>query len=133
MGTSTQIGTARLIRLALGVFIGVELFYVIGHWLLGFLLPTPRQILDIFGAVALGTGLGVLFAWFWPLPAQRGYERVVRTLLLVIPAIGIGLALQLVLQGPKAAQALFLVFALAAWLGSGFIVRLPQKSPAKKR
>ena len=116
----------------MGIYLGVGLFYLLGSPVFGFAVPTPLQMLHLLLAVLLGSGLGVGFAWFWPLPPARGWERVVRTLLLSIPALGLGLTLQLLLQGPQAQQALFLVFALAAWLASGFIARLPAAERGKR-
>ena len=67
------------------------------------------------------------FSWVWPLGPRPGVERLVRTLLLAIPAVGLGIGVQLALQGRAPTQALYLIFAVAAWLGSGFIVRLPEE------
>ncbi|RIH85753.1 hypothetical protein Mterra_01610 [Calidithermus terrae] len=129
---TAALGLPHLLRRVVGVYLGVGLFYLLGSPVLGFAVPTPLQMLHLLLAVLLGSGLGVAFAWFWPLPPARGWERVVRTLLLSIPALGLGMALQLVLQGPAAEQALFLVFALAAWLASSFVVRLPAEGKKPK-
>jgi len=48
---------------------------------------------------------------------------VLRTALLVIPALGLGIGIQVLLQGPQATQAIYLIFAFAAWFGSGHIMR----------
>ena len=42
-------------------------------------------------------------------------------LLIAIPALGIGIALQLFIEGPQGDRAYYAMFALAAWLGSTFI------------
>jgi hypothetical protein len=130
---TTALGLPHLLRRVVGIYLGVGLFYLLGSPLFGFAVPTPIQMLHLLLAVLLGSGLGVAFAWFWPLPPVRGWERVVRTLLLSIPALGLGLSLQLLLQGPQAQQALFLVFALAAWLASSFITRLPGETKVSGR
>ncbi len=114
----------KALRTVLGVSLFFFLFYiVIGHYLWELPFPTPGDLLEIFLVAGAGVGLGVLFSRFWPLPPELGMERVVRTLLLVIPALGIGIALQTLLQGAQAQRALYLIFALAAWVGSGYIVR----------
>ena len=130
---TTTLSLPHLLRRVVGIYLGVGLFYLLGSPVFGFAVPTPLQMLHLLLAVLLGSGRGVGFAWFCPLPPARGWERVVRTLLLSIPALGLGLTLQLLLQGPQAQQALFLVFALAAWLASGFIARLPGEAKAAER
>ncbi|RIH85421.1 hypothetical protein Mrose_02202 [Calidithermus roseus] len=130
---TTTLSLPHLLRRVVGIYLGVGVFYLLGSPFFGFPLPTPLQMLELLLAVVLGSLLGVGFSWFWPLPAGRGWERVARTLLLSIPALGLGLTLQLLLQGPQAQQAIFLVFALAAWLASGFIARLPGEAKAAEQ
>ncbi|AEB12546.1 hypothetical protein [Marinithermus hydrothermalis] len=120
-----QLGV-RALRLVLGMSLVLFLFYLAGHYAAGLPFPAPDQLLDILVTVGLGVGLGVAFSWVWPLGPRPGVERLVRTLLLAIPAVGLGIGVQLLLQGRAPTQALYLIFAVAAWLGSGFIVRLPE-------
>ncbi|GAW92525.1 hypothetical protein [Calderihabitans maritimus] len=113
----------RSLRTVLGFSLFLQVFYLTGHYLANWPFPTPLVFLQIIVVVGLGVGLGVLFSRFWPLPPNPGFERIMRTLILAIPALGLGIGLQLILQGNQATQALYLIFALAAWLGSGRIVR----------
>ncbi len=113
----------RVIRKVLGITLFLELFYLCGHYFAGWPFPTPLVILQILITVGLGVALGVIYARVWPLPARPGFERIIRTFLLVIPALGIGFGLQALLQGMEATQAIYLLFALSAWLGSGHFVR----------
>lgn len=113
----------RVVRKALGLTLILQLFYLIGHYILSWPFPDWKVLLQIAVIVFLGTALGVVFAKLWPIPAKKGFERVWRTLLIVIPALGIGAVLQFLLQGAVATQALYIVFALASWLGSGHFVR----------
>jgi len=114
---------ARVLKNALGMALFLELFYLIGHYLAGWPFPNPLVIIQLLIVVALGMALGAVFSRIWPLPSAPGFERVIRTLLLVIPALGLGVGLQLLLQGSQATQAIYLIFALAAWLGSGRFIR----------
>ncbi len=109
------------VRRAFGVAIVLYAFYL-GLFMLGqypFLRPTA--VLTILGVVLLGTVFGVGFSTMSPLPAGRGLPRVIRTVLLSIPALGIGAIIQVLLEGARADMAIFAIFALAAWLGSTFI------------
>lgn len=113
----------RLIRTALGVALFFFAFYIGGHYLFGWVFPTPLALAQILITASGGVLLGWAFSRVWPLPPTVGFERVVRTCLLMVPALGIGIALHVWLQGPQPERALYLIFALAAWLGSGYIVR----------
>jgi hypothetical protein len=113
----------RVIRKALGIAFFLELFYIIGHFISDWPFPTPNAIIQIIITVGLGVALGVVFSKVWPLPPYKGMERIMRTLLVIIPALGLGVGLQLILQGNQATQAIYLIFALAAWLGSGHFIR----------
>jgi len=117
----------RGLRLALGIAFFLELFYIIGHYLSGWPFPTPLAVVQLFIVAALGVGLGAIFSRVWPIPPQKGFERIIRTLLISIPSLGLGIGLQMLLQGEQPTQALYLVFTLAAWLGSGFTVRQEEK------
>lgn len=124
----------HLARRILGLMAFFFVFYLVGHYLWGLSFPTPGTLLQIATAILLGSMLGLVFSRIWPLPPKAGLERIIRTLLLVIPSLGFGLALQLILQGPSPSQALYLIFTASAWLSSSMIVRLPeegQNSPAK--
>ncbi len=116
-----------LLRRMLGFSLAFFLFYTVGSYLLGWPFPTPADLLQIALTVAVGLVIGTLFGYFWPLPEKVGFERIVRTLLVVIPALGIGLFLQAFLQGAQGRMALYLICALTAWLSSGFI-RKQEKS-----
>jgi len=108
-----------VIRQVFGLSFFLDLFYLVGHYLGGWPFPVPPVIVQITIVVALGVALGVMFDRLWPIPEDPGFERVLRTVLIVSPAIGLGIGLQLLLQGPHAEQSLYLIFALSAWLGSG--------------
>lgn len=109
------------VRRALGIAVLLYLFYVAAHYAWGLPFPTPLELLLILAVVAVGVALGVAFSHVWPLPLQKGFPRAVRTVLLTIPAMGIGIAIQVLLVGPRSARAYYVMFALAAWLGSGFV------------
>ncbi len=111
-------------RTTLGVSLFFFLFYLAGHFIFGFTFPTPGDLFQIFLTSFGGVLLGLAFSRVWPLPPKPGFERIVRVFLLMAPALGIGLALHVLLQGPQPERALYLIFALAAWLGSGYIVRV---------
>lgn len=113
----------RVVRRALGLTLIVDVFYLIGHYLANWPFPDWLVLLQIAVVIFLGTALGVIFAKLWPIPPQKGFERILRTLLIVIPALGIGVVLQLLLQGGTATQAIYIIFALASWLASGYFVR----------
>lgn len=107
-------------RRVLGLTAFFYIFYVLAHYVWGLPFPTPYELVIIVLTVSLGVALGVAYSKVWPLPPEPGFERVLRTLLIAIPAIGIGLFLEITLLGPGR-RALYLIFALSAWLGSGFI------------
>ncbi|SET99642.1 hypothetical protein SAMN05421676_11388 [Salinibacillus kushneri] len=111
------------IKKVLGITLFVELFYLIGHYMSGWPFPTPAVILQLLIVVATGVATGVVFSRVWPLPDKKGFERIARTLLIMVPALGLGIGMQLLLQGQYATQALYLIFALSTWLGSGHFIR----------
>lgn len=113
----------RVMRKAIGIILFLQVFYLIGHFLAGWPFPTPLVIFQIVIIVGLGVALGVGFAKVWPMSPKPGFERIVRTLLLVIPSLGLGIGFQLLLQGNQANQAIYIMFALSAWLGSGHFIR----------
>ncbi|GAE92389.1 hypothetical protein JCM21714_1383 [Gracilibacillus boraciitolerans JCM 21714] len=108
----------------IGITLFLEIFYIIGHYVMAWPFPTPIVMGQLFVVSGLGVALGVFFSKIWPLPPlEKGFERIIRTFLLVIPALGFGMGLQILLQGAFATQAIYLIFACAAWLGSGRFVR----------
>ncbi len=111
----------EVVQSVFGLAFLLQLFYLVGSWLGSWPLPGPLSVVQIVLVVALGVALGVTFGRFWPLPEEAGFERIIRTILIGAPAIGLGIGLQLMLQGPKSRQALYLIFALSAWLGSGIL------------
>lgn len=113
----------KLFRKVVGITFFLELFYLVGHYMMEWPFPYPLSLLQIFITAGLGVLLGAVFSMVWPLPLRPGFERIMRTFLLVIPALGLGVGLQVLLQGNQPTQAIYLIFALAAWLGSGHIVR----------
>jgi hypothetical protein len=115
------------LRKGFSIVLFLQLFYLIGYYLADWPFPTPFILLQIFIAVGLGVALGSTFSKIWLLPPHIGFERVIRTLLLVIPAFGIGIGLQVLLQGVQSTQAIYLIFAISAWLGSGQFVRKDEK------
>jgi hypothetical protein len=109
------------VRRAIGLWAGLSVFYLAGYYLLGYPFPTPVDLVAILVVVCLGVGLGVAFSFASPLPRETGLPRVVRTALIAIPALGIGIALQLFIEGVEGDRAYYAMFALAAWLGSTFV------------
>lgn len=118
----------RIARTALGISLFFFAFYIAGHYLFDFPFPDPVDLLQILVVSFGGVLLGVAFSRVWPLPPRPGFERIVRIFFLLAPALGIGLALHVFLQGNRPERALYLIFALAAWLGSGHIIRLEKDS-----
>lgn len=106
-----------------GITLFIEIFYLIGHYMSGWPFPTPKVIMQILVVVGTGIAIGVIFSRIWPLPEKKGFERIARTFLIVVPALGLGIGFQVLLQGQYATQALYLIFALATWLGSGHFIR----------
>ncbi len=113
----------KALQSTLGVSLFFFVFYIAAHYVWDLPFPTPVDLFKILIVAAAGVTLGVAFSRFWPLPPTPGFERIVRTLLLVIPALGVGIGLQLIVEGAEASRAFYLIFASAAWIGSGFIVR----------
>ncbi|MGN8648005.1 hypothetical protein ACTNEO_18220 [Gracilibacillus sp. HCP3S3_G5_1] len=113
----------RTFQKVIGITLFFEIFYLTGHYLMKWPFPTPIVLLQFFVVSGFGVGLGVFFSRIWPLPLEKGFERVFRTFLIVIPALGFGMGLQVILQGAHATQAIYLLFAFAAWIGSSRFVR----------
>lgn len=88
----------RVLRKALGIAFFLELFYLVGHYLASWPFPTPLVIFQIAITVGLGVALGVVYSKIWPLTSKVGFERIIRTLLIVIPSLGLGIGLQVLLQ-----------------------------------
>lgn len=74
---------------------------------------TPQGVLLCLLLTALGFALGLTYARYWPLP-ESSFPRLIRMALLAIPAMGLSLALGLLLRPDITA----LVLALAAFLGA---------------
>jgi len=117
----------RALKKVLGISLYLQIFYLVGYYFSGWPFPEPFIIIQIVIVVALGVALGAIFSKIWPLAPRPGFERVVRTFLIVIPALGLGVGLQILLQGAQAELAIYLIFALSAWLGSGHFVRLEEE------
>lgn len=114
---------SRVLRKTIGIAFFLEIFYLVGHYLAGWPFPTPLAIAQIAITVGLGVALGVVYSRVWPLTPQVGIERIIRTLLVVIPSLGLGIGLQVLLQGKEASMAIYLIFALSTWLGSGHFMK----------
>lgn len=117
----------------IGITLFLEIFYITGHYLMEWPFPTPIVFGQLFVVAGLGVALGVCFSRIWPLPLEKGFERIIRTFLLVIPSLGFGMGLQIILQGAYATQAIYLIFACAAWLGSGRFVREEKSLPVQNK
>lgn len=109
------------VRRALGLSFLLYIFYLFASLYWEMPAPTVPVLAAILLVVSLGVFLGVAFSHVWPLPYRHGWPRVIRTVLLTVPAIGFGLFVHLVVGGPRAGRAYWIMFALAAWLGSTFI------------
>ena len=111
------------IKKVLGISLFLQVFYIIGALIGAWDFPHPLQIAQIIVTVALGVALGAVFSKLWPLAQKPGFERIFRTFLLVVPSLGIGMGLQILLQEGRSTQAIYLIFALSAWLGSAHFMR----------
>lgn len=74
---------------------------------------SPGGVLLCLGLTALGFALGLMYTRYWPLP-EASFQRLVRMALLAIPAMGLSMALGLLLRPDISA----LVLALSAFLGA---------------
>ncbi|WP_337844258.1 hypothetical protein [Thermus sp.] len=101
------------VRAYLKGLLGLYLFYLGGHFLLGFPFPYPRDLLHLALGTLVGFGLGLLYHRIWPLPPKQGLERVVRLFVLLPPAFMLGIGLVVLLQ---AQVALHFIVPLLAWL-----------------
>lgn len=109
------------VRRALGISLFLYAFYIVAFFVWDMPPLTGRDVLVILGVVFLGVWLGIGFSTVWPLPNERGFQRVLRTVLLTIPALGFGIAIYIFLEGAEGQRAYYIMFALGAWLGSLFI------------
>ncbi|UOQ84347.1 hypothetical protein [Gracilibacillus salinarum] len=125
--------TIQTFQKVIGITFFLELFYLTGHYLMAWPFPTPLILVQLFVVSGLGVVLGVVFSRIWPLPLEKGFERIIRTFLIVIPSLGLGMGLQVLLQGTQPTQAIYLLFALAAWLGSGRFVREAKEVPVQHK
>lgn len=112
------------LRKVLGITLFLELFYMAGYYFYSWPFPSPFVILQLVTIVGLGFALGAVFSLVWPIPLLKGFERVMRTLLISIPALGFGIGLQLLMQGNDPTQALYIIFAFAAWFGSDYNISI---------
>lgn len=112
-------------RRTLGISLVLYVFYLVvpSFWAVPPL--TGEATLAIMTVVFLGVLLGVAFSRVWPVPAEKGLPRVLRTVVLSFPALGIGMSLQVTIEGAEPSRAYFVMFALAAWLGSAWLVADP--------
>lgn len=110
-----------IIRRTLGIALALFAFYLLvpSFWEIPPL--RLRDVLAILTVVFLGVLLGVAFGRVWPLPPETGLPRVFRTVVLTIPALGIGMALHVTIEGAEGVRAYWVMFALAAWLGSTWL------------
>lgn len=113
------------IRRTLGVSALLYLVYVGLYAFTDYPFLGPGDVVTILGLVFAGTWLGIAFSFVAPLPAEIGVPRVIRTILLLVPALGIGVALQILIKGAESNMAIYAIFALAAWLGSTFVREVP--------
>lgn len=120
----------KTVQRAVGITLFLEVFYLLGHYIMDWPFPTPLVLVQLLVVSSLGVALGVCFSKIWPLPLHKGFERIFRTFLIVIPALGLGMGLQVFLQGVQATQAIYLIFALAAWIGSGQFVKMEEEKQA---
>ncbi|RPF50067.1 hypothetical protein [Aquisalibacillus elongatus] len=126
--------TLKTVQRAVGITLFLQIFYLMGHYVMEWPFPTPLVLIQLLVASSLGVALGVCFSKVWPLPLNKGFERIFRTFLIVIPSLGLGMGLQILLQGAQATQAIYLIFALAAWIGSGQFVRAKEEEqPVQKK
>ncbi|GEL78819.1 hypothetical protein [Tenuibacillus multivorans] len=121
----------RALKKVFGIALFLQLFYIIGHYMGGWPFPTPTVIVQILIVSGLGVALGVIFSKIWPIPSHKGFERIFRTFLVMVPSLGLGIGLQIILQGAQATQAIYLMFALAAWIGSGHFIRTDEAKKEK--
>lgn len=122
-----------VVRRTLGISAFLYAFYVVAHYAWELAFPTPGDLLAILVVVLAGVCLGVAFGKVWPLPPDVGRERIVRTVMLTIPALGIGIAIQVFLEGAQSDRAYYVIFALAAWLGSTLIQADEAESDAEPK
>lgn len=108
-------------RRTLGISLALFLFYLVvpSFWEIPPL--STRDVLAILAVVFLGVLLGVGFSRVWPLPPETGLPRVFRTIVLTTPALGIGMAIHVTIEGAEGSRAYWVIFALAAWLGSKWL------------
>ncbi|MFD2639364.1 hypothetical protein [Piscibacillus salipiscarius] len=119
----------KTVQRAIGITLFLEIFYLSGHYIMEWPFPTPLILMQLLVVSSLGVALGVCFSKIWPLPLHKGFERIFRTFLIVIPSLGLGMGLHVLLQGANATQAIYLIFALAAWIGSGQFVKAEEEQP----
>lgn len=108
-------------RRALGISLFLYAFYIVAFIVWDMPPLTVRDVLAILGVVYMGVWLGIGFSTVWPHPNEPGFQRILRTALLTVPAMGFGIAIYIFLEGAEGQRAYYIMFALGAWLGSHFI------------
>lgn len=109
------------IRRSLGISVALFAFYLVVPFLWNVPPLSTRDVLAILAVCFVGVWLGIGFSTVWPVPREQGLPRVFRTVVLTIPALGIGMAVHVTIEGAEGARAFYVMFALAAWLGSLYI------------
>lgn len=109
------------VRRTLGISLGLFAFYLLAPTLWDVPPLSTRDVLAIVGVVFLGVLLGIGISYFWPLPTKSGVPRAIRTAIFAIPALGIGMAIHVSLEGAEASRAYWIMFAVAALLGSTYV------------
>lgn len=109
------------IRRSLGISLALFAFYLVTPFVWDIPPLATLDVLAILAVTFAGVWLGIGFSTVWPLPAERGLPRAFRTVVLTIPALGIGLAIHVTIEGAEGSRAFYVMFALAAWLGSLYI------------
>lgn len=110
------------IRRTLGISLALFAFYIVAPLLWSDVPPlSMHDVLAILGVVFLGVLLGIVISHFWPLPTERGLPRAIRTAIFSVPALGFGLAIHVWVGGAEAARAYWIMFAIAALLGSTYV------------
>jgi len=115
----------RAVRRTLAISVFLYAFYIVAPFLWEIPPLTTTDVVAILVIVFFGVWVGIGFSFFSPLPSEKGLPRAIRTALLAIPTLGIGIFIQLLVAGPDADRAFYVMFALAAWLGSGFVKEEP--------
>jgi len=93
--------------------VAVYLFYLFGHFLLGFPFPLPKDLFHLALGALAGFGLGWMYHRLWPLPPSPAWSGSSGSSSCYPPAFMLGIGLLILL---KAQVALHLLVPLTAWL-----------------